>query len=70
MAKTEYRYGMRLRGASPGAQPRAGLLGIEEDPRGKYHNILVYSRRLTVEELKQYELEYLWRADDEEGGTV
>lgn len=61
MGKIKYRYGMRLRGASPGAQPRAGLLGIEEDPRGKYHNILVYSRRLTVEELKQYELDYLWR---------
>lgn len=61
MGKIKYRYGMRLRGASPGAQPRAGLLEIEEDPRGKYHNILVYSRRLTVEELKQYELDYLWR---------
>ena len=62
---SNYRYGMRLRGFSPGAQPREGLLYAEDgsdkvSTYGRmYHNILVYRRRLTEQELRDYELDYL-----------
>lgn len=55
----EYRYGMRLRGFSIGAQPRNSLLRAENDPSGKYHSIVVYSRHLNEEELSDYELDDL-----------
>ena len=64
MTKT-YKYGMRLRGFSPGAQPKEGLLYAEDgsdkvSTYGRlYHNILVYDRRLTEQELRDYELDYL-----------
>lgn len=69
MTKREYRYGMRLRGASPGAQPKAGLVAVEDDPSGTYYNVLVYSRRLALYELKEYELEYLWGKRDGRNGV-
>lgn len=54
----EFRYGMRLRGYSPGAQPK-GVLRREDDPTGKYHDIIVYGRELSDDEIKDYELERL-----------
>ena len=54
-----YRYGMRLRGFSPGCQPMDGLLGREEDTSRKYWDILVYDRELTEQEVRDYELEEL-----------
>lgn len=53
----EYRYGMRLRGFSPGCQPREGLLRREDDPTGRYYDILVYGRELTDTEQTSYELD-------------
>lgn len=53
-----YRYGMRNRGCAPGCQPK-DFTSFEDDPDGMYHNILVYSRELTEEELKEYELDKL-----------
>lgn len=53
----EHRYGMRLRGFSPGCQPREGLLYGEDDISGKYWDILVYDRKLTEKELSEYDLE-------------
>ena len=53
---TEYTYGMRLRGFSPGCQPK-GVLRREDDPSGRYHDLLVYDRELTDEELDDYELD-------------
>ncbi len=53
----EYRYGMRLRGFSMGCQPKAGLKRREDDPTGKYHDILIYDRKLTSRELLDYELD-------------
>lgn len=53
----EYRYGMRLRGFSPGCQPKEGLLRREDDPTGKYWDILVYDRILTDQEIRSYELD-------------
>lgn len=56
--KTEHRYGMRLRGFSPGAQPR-GSIRREDDPPGKYHDIIVYDRQLSADEIAEYELDEL-----------
>ena len=51
----EYRYGMRLRGYSPGAQPR-GAIRREDDATGRYHDIVVYDRKLSADEIRNYEL--------------
>ena len=55
----KYRYGMRLRGFSIGCQPMNGLDRREDDPTGRYHDILVYKRELTEQELDDYELDYI-----------
>ena len=52
----EYKYGMRLRGYSPGAQPK-GVLRREDDTTGKYHDIIVYGRPLSAEEISNYDLD-------------
>ena len=54
----EYRYGMRLRGFSPGAQPKE-VLRRENDKAGKYHDIIVYGRQLSADEVAEYELDDL-----------
>ena len=54
-----HKYGMRLRGFSIGCQPMNGFLSREDDSTGKYHDIIIYSRKLTDEELNQYELDDL-----------
>lgn len=60
----EYKYGMRLRGFAPGCQPMDGFVRAEEgkcmgDSRMRYHNILLYNRKLTEQECKDYELDDL-----------
>jgi len=57
----EYRYGMRLRGFSPGCQPKEGLLRREDDTTGRYYDILVYDRKLNQDEIRNYELDDLNR---------
>lgn len=52
-----HRYGMRLRPFSIGCQPMQGLEKVEDD--SKYWNILTYNRKLTEEEIRDYELDYL-----------
>ena len=54
-----YKYGMRLRGFSIGCQPMIGLVRREDDPTGKYHDILVYDRPLNDHEQESSELDYL-----------
>ena len=56
-----YQYGMRLRGYSPGAQPKDGLVTAKGDPAGKYYNILVYDRELTEKEVDGYDLDRLYK---------
>lgn len=52
-------YGMRLRGFSIGCQPMDGFLERKDDPNGKYHDLIVYSRCLTDREVNDYELDFI-----------
>ena len=52
----EYRYGMRLRGFSPGCQPKEGF--IDRLDSEKFWDELIYSRKLEESEIKAYDLEY------------
>ena len=54
-----YFYGMRLRGFSPGCQPKDGLIERLHDATGRYWGILVYDRKLTAEEVRNYELDFI-----------
>lgn len=58
-----YVYGMRLRGFSPGCQPTDGLYAVMEGNK-KYYNILIYSRELTDEEIRDYELDRISEEGD------
>ena len=55
-------YGMRQRGFSPMAQPMEGLVGtvnrISADFAG-YHDILLYNRPLSADEVRDFELDEL-----------
>lgn len=61
-----YKYGMRLRGFSIGCQPSRGFMDAMPDTTGRYWDILFYSRKLTDEELKSYELDFLGEGSPEE----
>lgn len=54
-----YKYGMRLRGFSPGCQPKEGLEMAYEPKDKKYFSVLIYSRELTEKEISDYELDPL-----------
>lgn len=55
----EHKYGMRLRGFSPGCQPMKGLIRREDSTSRRYWDILVYNRELTADEIRNYELDEL-----------
>ncbi len=54
-----YIYGMRLRGFSPGCHPMLGFVERRDDPRDEYHDLLLYDRKLSEKEMRDYELEYI-----------
>ena len=56
---TYYCYGMRLKSSSPGCQPKDGFIRCIDDFSGKYHDILVYDRKLDWSELLQYDLDFI-----------
>lgn len=62
---SKYYYGMRLRGCSPGCQPKKGLADVifgetvKQDSLRQYYDILVYNRELTEQELGEYELDFI-----------
>lgn len=58
-----YKYGMRLRGFSPGCQPLDGLRRSEEG-EGRYYDFIYYDRLLTAAECVMYELDYLGEVDN------
>ena len=67
----EFRYGMRLRGFCIGCQPMNGFHRREDDVTGKYHDILVYGRQLTVQEIWDYDLDALtWFAVQEDSADA
>lgn len=53
----KYTYGMKLRGFSIGCQPNKGFVERKDDTSGKYHDLIVYDRELSEEELNRYSLE-------------
>ena len=53
-----YWYGMRLRGFSIGCQPMEGLVDWVEAQNPNYYDYLFYDRKLTDDEVKQYDLEF------------
>lgn len=59
MNDNKYYYGMKLRGFSPGAQPKEGLIDRINDPSDRYWDIIIYDRLLSNEELYNYDLEYI-----------
>lgn len=64
MAKRElHEYGMRLRGFSIGCQPMDGFIERIDDPKGRFHDIIVYDRMLTGDEVARYELTYLGKVE-------
>ena len=58
MPTYRYYYGMRLRGFSPGAQPK-NVVKRKDDPTGRYHDIIAYNQPLTDDECYQYDLDYI-----------
>lgn len=54
-----FKYGMRLRGFSPACQPKDGLIGAEPSDDAKYYDYLYYNRKLSEEEEKSFDLDYL-----------
>lgn len=56
-----YGYGMRLRGFSPGCQPKEGFVECRDS--NEYHDIIVYKRKLTADEVSEYELDFLGTED-------
>lgn len=59
MSKTEYLYGMKMRGFSLGCQPMKGLIRRDDCVTGEYWDLLYYDRKLTKEEVANYELEFI-----------
>lgn len=53
-----YKYGMRLRGFSIGCQPSKGWIETEDGDK-EYWNYLYYDRKLSEEEVRDYELDFL-----------
>lgn len=54
-----YIYGMRLRGFSPGCQPKEGFVARKDSDDKKYYDVLLYDRPLTDDEERNYELDFL-----------
>ena len=54
--KPVYIYGMRLRGVSVGCQPLKFVAWFD-DPSCRYHDIIVYNRPLSSEEMQHYSLD-------------
>ena len=54
-----YIYGMRLRGFSPGCQPKEGFVARKDSEDKKYWDILLYDRPLTEQEESAYDLDFL-----------
>ena len=56
---TRWYYGMRLRGFSIGCQPKEGFVEREDDPDGKYWDVIIYDRPLSDREVADYDLDFI-----------
>ena len=65
-----YKYGMRLRGMSPGAQPKEGFYDWQEDHTGTFYNIILYTRELSRDEIIKYDLSYIGWEELQNGATT
>ena len=54
--RSEFIYGMKSRGYSIGCQPMDGLIRTQPDANRNFHDILVYNRELTDDEVRHYSL--------------
>lgn len=61
---TKYYYGMKLRGFSLGCQPKRGFVDWLEDNTGKYWSVIFYSRPLSEDECRNYDLEFIEAVDE------
>lgn len=64
---TGYEYGLRNRPVGLGCQPMNGLRDFRDDDNGRYHDIAIYDRQLTAEEISEYELDYIGETEIYEG---
>lgn len=55
----KYKYGMRLRGFSLGCQPMEHLNDVRESDGDPYYSYLFYTEKLTEDQIRDYELDYL-----------
>lgn len=63
-----YLYGMRLRGFSIGCKPPGVVARIDgASGKGKYWDVIAYSRKLTDSELAAYDLDYIGEESENEG---
>lgn len=56
MSRILYVYGMRLRGFAPLCQPKDGF--VERRDSTVFHDVIVYDRKLTEKEMRDYDLEF------------
>lgn len=59
-----YFYGMRLRGFSPGCQPKDGFVRRIDSTSKRYWDVLIYNRKLTEKEEFSYDLDLLYQQED------
>lgn len=55
----KYKYGMRLRGFSIGCQPMEHLHDVRESDGDPYYSYLFYTEKLTEDQIRNFELDYL-----------
>lgn len=60
--RSEFTYGMRSRGYSIGCQPMDGLIRTQPDANCNFHDILIYNRELTDDEVRHYSLTRLYES--------
>lgn len=57
-----YKYGMRLRGFSPMCQPSG--VWRREDGNKEYYDFILYRRKLTDKEIRDYELDFIGEVEE------
>ncbi len=61
----KYVYGMRLRGFSIGCQPMNGFIERRDSHAENFYDVIVYSRLLTEQELKDYDLTFIGMEEEQ-----